>query len=376
MSWTKRIIAAVFVLAVIGIVAASLAPKKEPPVTVQATTVRKGPITRKVSAAGKLQAATQVKLSSNLSGDLLDLPVREGDKIKKGQYIGRIDSRRYEAQLHQREALEQSARSELAMEEVNLAKLDADVKRVAKLVKQDSASTAELEKVVAERDGAAARVQAAKDRVRNASASLAEARYLLSFTTLTAPIDGILTSRLKQVGERVRGSDFNEDPIVIIATLSSMEMKVEVGEHEVVYLHEGDPAEIEIDAFPDRKFPAQVIEIAKNATVKNAGTDAEVTTFPVRIALTVNVPGALPGMSGQATISTETRDQALSVPLQAVTVRTEKQLSAGKDPGDAPPAGDATPAAKKTSRVALQKVVFVVEDGKARVRRVETGLAS
>ncbi len=378
MSWTKRIIAAVFVLAVVGIVAASLAPRKEPPVGVQTSTVRKGPITRKVSAAGKLQAATQVKLSSNLSGDLLDLPVREGDTIKKGQYIGRIDARRYEAQLHQREALEQSARSELALEEVNLAKLEADLKRVERLVKQDSASTAELEKARAERDGAAARVQTAKDRIRNATASLAEARYLLSFTTLTAPIDGILTSRLKQVGERVRGSDFNEDPIVIIATLSSMEMKVEVGEHEVVYLHEGDPAEIEIDAFPDRRFPAQVIEIAKNATVKNAGTEAEVTTFPVRIALTVNVPGALPGMSGQATISTETREQALIVPLQAVTVRTEKQLAAGKEPkdGPAPEGAGATPAAKKATREPLQKVVFVVEDGKARVRRVETGLAS
>ena len=378
MSWTKRIIAAVFVLAVVGILVASLMPRKEPPVTVQTSTVKKGPITRKVSAAGKLQAATQVKLSSNLSGDLLDLPVREGDTIKKGQYIGRIDSRRYEAQVHQREAMEQSARSELSVEEVNLARLDADVKRVELLVKQDSASKAELEKIVAERDGAAARVQSARDRIRNASASLAEARFLLSFTTLTAPIDGILTSRLKQVGERVRGSDFNEDPIVIIATLSSMEMKVEVGEHEVVHLHEGDPAEIEIDAFPDKRFPAQVIEIAKNATVKNAGTEAEVTTFPVRIALTVPVPGALPGMSGQATISTETRDQALIVPLQAVTVRTEKQLAAGKEKKDdgppAPEPGGTT--AKKTVREPMQKVVFVVEDGKARVRRVETGLAS
>jgi HlyD family secretion protein len=381
MSWTKRIIAAVFVLAVVGIVAASLMPKKDPPVTVQTSTVRKGPITRKVAAAGKLQAATQVKLSSNLSGDLLDLPVREGDKIKKGQFIGRIDARRYEAQLSQREAMEQSARSELSLEEVNLAKLEADLKRVEKLVKADSASTAELERAVAERDGALARVQAAKDRVRNATALLSEARYTLSFTTLTAPIDGILTSRLKQVGERVRGSDFNEDPIVIIATLSSMEMKVEVGEHEVVYLHEGDPAEIEIDAFPDKKFPAQVIEIAKNATVKNAGTEAEVTTFPVRIALTVNVPGALPGMSGQSTISTETHDQALIVPLQAVTVRTEKQLAPAKETekAGAPPEGEAAAGvatAKKASREPLQKVVFLVQDGKAKVRRVETGLAS
>jgi len=383
MSWTKRIIAAVFVLAIVGIVAASLVPKKDPPLTVQTSAVRRGAITRKVTAAGKLQAATQVKLSSNLSGDLLDLPVREGDPIKKGQYIGRIDSRRYEAQLHQREAMEQSARSELSLEEVNLAKLQADLKRVERLVKADSASTAELERAAAERDGALARVQAAKDRVKSASASLAEARYLLSFTTLTAPIDGILTSRLKQVGERVRGSDFNEDPIVIIATLSSMEMKVEVGEHEVVYLHEGDPAEIEVDAFPDQKFAAQVVEIAKNANVRNAGTETEVTTFPVRLSLLVNVPGGLPGMSGQASVSTETRRNALVVPLQAVTVRTEKQLASpaaqGKDlpdggsPPQAPPPG---PGVRKGPKESQQKVVFVVEDGKARVRRVETGLAS
>src|SRR5512137_1410596 len=172
MSWPKRILVAVFVLAVVGIVAASLAPRKPPAVQVQVVPVKKGPITRKVTAAGKLQAATQVKLSSNLSGDLLDLVVREGDPVKKGQYIGRIDSRRYEAQLHQREAMEQSARSELSLEEVNLAKLQADVKRVEKLVKADSASTAELEKVIAERDGAAARVQSAKDRIKNAAASL------------------------------------------------------------------------------------------------------------------------------------------------------------------------------------------------------------
>jgi len=181
----------------------------------------------------------------------------------------------------------------------------------------------------------------------------------------------------------VRGSDFNEDPIVIIATLSSMEMKVEVGEHEVVYLHEGDPAEIEVDAFPDQKFAAQVVEIAKNANVRNAGTETEVTTFPVRLSLLVNVPGGLPGMSGQASVSTETRRNALVVPLQAVTVRTEKQLAApaaqGRDlpdrgaPPRAPPPG---PGVRKGPKESLQKVVFVVEDGKARVRRVETGLAS
>jgi HlyD family secretion protein len=377
MSWPKRILAAVFVLLVVGIVAASLAPRKPPAVQVQVVAVKKGPITRKVIAAGKLQAATQVKLSSNLSGDLLDLVVREGDAVKKGQYLGRIDARRYEAQLRQREAMEMSARADVSGEEVNLARLDAEYVRMQKLVQTESASPAELERAKAERDGAATRVQSAKDRVAQATAGLAEARHLLSFTTLTAPIDGIITSRLKQVGERVRGSDFNEDPIVIVATLSNMEMKVEVGEHEVVYLHEGDAAEVEIDAFPDRKVPAQVVEIAKNANVKNPGTEAEVTTFPVRLALTTVVPNALPGMSGQAAISTETRGQALSVPLQAVTVRTEKELARPKDAkADAePPAAPPPPGARK-AKEPQAKVVFVVEDGVARVRRVETGLAS
>jgi len=376
MSWPKRIVAAAFLVAVSGILAASLYPRKDPPLAVQLAKVRRASITRKVTAAGKLQAATQVKLSSNLSGDLLDLPVREGDAVAKGQYLGRIDARRYEAQVLQREALEKSARSELSMEQVNLAKLEAELVRVARLVKADGASTAELERATSERDGAIARVQAARDRVSNATASLAEARYLLSFTTLTAPIDGIVTSRLKQVGERVRGSDFNEDPIVIIATLSSMEVKVEVGEHEVVYLRVGDPAEVEIDAIPDRKWPAQVIEIAKNANVRNPGTEQEVTTFPVRLALTAPVPGALPGMSAQASVSTETHDKALVVPLQAVTVRPEKDLHSapgerGPDPGLPEPGQPAKP-----RRESMRKVVFAVESGDARARPVETGLAS
>jgi len=375
MSWPKRVLAAVFVLGVAGILAASLYPRKEPPLSVQLAKVRKAPITRRVTAAGKLQAATQVKLSSNLSGDLLDLPVREGDAVRKGQYLGRIDSRRYEAQVLQRDAMEKSARSELSMEEVNLAKLEADLVRVQKLVKADGASTAELERAVSERDGAIARVQAAKDRVANASAGLAEARYLLSFTTLTAPIDGIITSRLKQVGERVRGSDFNEDPIVIIATLSSMEVKVEVGEHEVVHLHPGDTADVEIDAIPDHKWPAAVVEIAKNANVRNPGTEQEVTTFPVRLALTAVVPGALPGMSAQASVATETHADALVIPLQAVAVRPEKDLKSapgekGPDPGLPAPG-----TVQKPKKEAMRKVVFVVEGGEARARPVETGLA-
>ena len=378
MSWPKRIGAAAFVAAVAAIVVASLRPTPEPPLGIQAATARKGPITRLVTAAGKLQAATEVKLSSSITGDLLSLAVKEGDRVSKGQVLGRIDSRRYAAQVSQQEAARASALADRQMQGVQVAQLQQELGRAEKLAATGNASAAEIDVARSNLAGGRARVEAAQGRIDQADAALREARHFLSLTTLVAPIDGVVTNRVKQVGERVRGSDFSEDVILVIATLSNMEAMVEVGEHEVVFVKENDPAEIEIDAFPDRKFPAQVVEVARNATVKNAGTDAEVTTFFVRLALTQPVPGALPGMSGQASISTDTRDGAIVVPIQAVTVRPEKDLAAGgkkPDPADRAPPAPGTPG-KKPRRDPLRKVVFVVKDGVAKLRPVETGLAS
>lgn len=377
MSWPKRIFAAVFVLAIAAIVAGSLRPRPEPPLAIQAATSRKGPITRLVTAAGKLQAATEVKLSSNITGDLLELTVKEGDLVKRGQVLGRIDARRYAAQTQQQEAARTSAAADRELQKVQVAQLEQDLARVEKLAATGNASPAEVEQARSSLAAGKARVEAAQGRIEQTDASLREARHFLAMTTLTSPIDGVVTKREKQVGERVRGSDFSEDVILVISTLSQMEMKVEVGEHEVVYVKEGDPADIEIDAFPDRKFPAQVVEVARNATVKNAGTEAEVTTFFVRLALTAAVTGALPGMSGQAAIATDTHDGAVVVPIQAVTVRPEKDLAGAKRAEDEkpPPTAAAAPG-KKPRREPLRKVVFVIQDGVAKVRPVETGLAS
>ena len=375
MSWPRRALAALFVLLVLGLVGVSLRPRSQPPVGVQITTARRSAITRKVIAAGKLQAATQVKLSSNISGDLLELPVHEGDLVKKGQFIGRLDGRPYAAQVRQQEATRATAAADHATALLSVARLSSELERVKRLQAGGNASQAELDRTEQDLAAERSRAQAARERVAQTDAALSEARQRLSYATLLAPIDGVVTARLKQVGERVRGSDFNEDPIVIIATLSSMEVKVEVGEHEVVHLHEGDQAEIEIDAIPDKKWPAQVVEIAKNANVRNPNTEQEVTTFPVRLALTAPVPAALPGMSAQASVSTETRADAVVVPLQAVTVRTEKELRGGPD-AKAPESLQPPPGAQKPRREAMRKVVFVVEQGVARARQVETGLAS
>ncbi len=378
MSWPRRIFAAAFALAIAALVVASLRPRPEPPLAIQAATARKGPITRLVTAAGKLQAATEVKLSSNITGDLLALSVKEGDLVERGQVLGRIDARRYSAQTQQQEAARTSAVADRDMQKVQVAQLEQDLARVEKLAQTGNASPAELDTARSNLAAGKARVEAAQGRIDQTDAALREARHFLAMTTLTAPIDGVVTKREKQVGERVRGSDFSEDVILVISTLSQMEAKVEVGEHEVVFVKEGDPADIEIDAFPDRKFPAQVVEVARNATVKNAGTDAEVTTFFVRLALTEPVPGALPGMSAEASIATDTHDAAIAVPIQAVTVRPEKDLAAGgkKADDDKPPPAATPGAGKKPRREPLRKVVFVIQDGVARVRPVETGLAS
>jgi HlyD family secretion protein len=380
MSWPKRIFAGLFVLAILGVVGASLKGKEEPPITVQATAARQGAITRIVTGGGKLEAATEVKLSSNITGDLVELSIREGDRVTRGQVLGRIDARRYGAQLAQAEGARNSAAADLQVAQVRAASLSAELRRVAALAATQNASAAELERGQADLDGARAQVAAAEQRLAQADAALREARHQFSLTTITSPMDGIVTQRLKQVGERVRGSDFSEDVIMVIATLSKMEMKAEIGEHEVVYVKEGDQADVEIDAFPERKFKAQVVEVARKATVKNAGTEQEVTTFIVRMALLDVVPGALPGMSAQASVATDTREDAVVVPIAAVTVRPEKELAPkGAEPADK--AAAATPPAppvpgKKARKEPLKKVIFVVQDGVARLRQVETGLAS
>src|SRR5205823_6549454 len=123
---------------------------------------------------------------------------------------------------------------------------------------------------------------------------------------------------------RIRGSDFSEDVVMLMGGLQDIEVKAEVGEHEVVAIHEGDPASIDIDAFPDRQFKGRVTAVAKNAQIKNPGTDAEVTTFFVRVALLDPPEGALPGMSSAVSISTATHENAVMVPIQAVTSREPK----------------------------------------------------
>jgi HlyD family secretion protein len=373
----KRIIIGVLLLGAIGgITYSGLKPKPPKPTEVSLAKVGKESITRSVSAAGKLASATTVKINSNLSGDLVELNVKVGDKVTHGQVLARIDPTRYKAQVKSDMAAVSAAQAEIEVEKVAVAHADAELARIQALAQKGLSSAAEVEQGKANLDGEKAKLASAEQRAGQAQGQLEQSKDLLSKTTLASPIDGEVIELDRQLGERVRGSDFSEDVVMVLATLSQMEVRVEVGEHEVVYLQTGNKADVELDALEGKRFPGQVIEIGQNAIIRNPGTEAEVTSFPIRVALDNRPPGALPGMSATVHVATETHPSALVVPIQAVTVRPEKMIAKPTGPSETqvkinPPPEQGTP-----SKNELAKVVFMVHDGKAQLRRVKVGLSS
>jgi HlyD family secretion protein len=373
MKWWKSAIAALLFLAVAAITLGGLRQRPPPAVEVQFAKAKRASITRVIAGAGKVEAVTTVKISSNLSGDLIELLVKEGDRVTKGQVLGQIDRKRFEAASKQALAAQSASKADAQVAQVEVERAGAEHGRVEALLKKGLASAAELDKVKADRDAALARLASARERHAQAAAAYEEAQTNLSKTTLISPIDGTVIEKSREVGERVRGSDFSEDVVMTLAALNSMEVKIEVGEHEVVYLRQRQKADILVDALEGQTFEGFVTEIAQKALIKNPGTEQEVTTFPVKVALSTRPPGVMPGMSSEVRIAAEMRNDAIVVPIQAVTVRSDKNLS----DAPAPIEGTASSLTAKKRTESLAKVVFVVDmEGKARPRRVRTGIAS
>ena len=372
MKWWKIVIAAVLVLAVVGITVAGLRDRPPPATEVQVAKARKGTISRVIVGAGKVEASTTVKISSNLSGDLITRPVELGDKVAKGQVLGKIDPRPFVAAAKQAQAGASAAKADIATAQVDVDRYKLELDRVTGLSKRGMASSAEVDKARADYDGAVARLNSSQQRYAGQVANYENAQTNLNRTTLTSPIDGTVIELTREIGERVRGSDFSEDTVMTVAALNTMEVKIEVGEHEVVHLRNGQRAELGVDALEGQSFEGSVVEIAQRATIKNPGTESEVTTFPIKVALDSRPPGVLPGMSSEVRITAETHNDAVIVPIQAVTVRPDKSLPDSQPPGEA----GTSLQAKKHSET-LAKVVFVVDaQNKARARRVRTGIAS
>jgi len=381
----RWILAVIILLAVGFATVRGLKPHPPPPVDVSTATVKKQDLTHTVNAAGHLQARETVKVSSNVTGDLLSLSVKEGDHVKVGQVLGQIDRRLGESQVAQFRGAVAAAVAQTAQVDATIAQDERDLARLKKLVAENLATQADLEKAETQLRLDQARRTTQRQMTAQSQGQLETALYNLSRATLKAPVEGTILELYHKVGERIRGSDFSEDVVLLIGGLSEMEVKAEVGEHEVVSIRPDNEATIDIDAIPDKQFKGRVVAVARNAQIKNPGTDAEVTTFFVRVALDSPPEGGLPGMSAAVSIATDTRSNALTAPIQAIASRQPKPKEGeGKGPSEAQPggaqAGDGTEAARLMNTAGGKpkpsKVVFVVKDGKVEMRPVRTGIAS
>jgi HlyD family secretion protein len=348
-------------------------------------------ITQIVAATGKIQPETEVKIAPEVSGEIVELPFREGAAVKKGDLILRIKPDNYQFQVDQAVASVASARANAIDSESRLLKAEQDFKRNSELHAKQLISDTDFTTAKVAFEGAKANVENAKANITRAEGSLKQAKDQLEKTAIFAPIDGTVSSRSNELGERVAGTgQYGGAEVMRVADLTNMEMRVNINENDIVNVKPGDRARVSIDAFPKRKFTATVREIAAAARTSGQGTQDEVTNFLVKIRILDKDSPLKPGMSASVEIETRTAENVVAVPLQSVTVRTRdagartiEQAAADRDKLAAENKGDGAATAvsvqkqkeqEKADRDAFQRVVFLRDGDKVKQVPVETGI--
>ncbi|MBW2700305.1 MAG: efflux RND transporter periplasmic adaptor subunit [Deltaproteobacteria bacterium] len=386
----KRIIIILLILGGIGsVVYWNMGPKESVRIEVLCEKARAEAITQVVTASGKIRPETVVNVAADAGGYILQLTVEEGDTVSKDQLLVQIDPEIYRARVQESRAMELTAQANVKLAQAALQRAQGDAKRMRGLHAKDLTSRANLERSQADEAIANAEVDAASGRLLQAQASLSKTRKDLAKCTISASMDGTVILLNKEVGERVSGGDFREDIIMMLADLSSMEVEVEVGERDVVLIDEGDKVDIEVDAFPGKIVAGHVKEVAKAGTTRNPYTESEVTNFRVVVQVDDTQVKVRPQMSATVKIRTDHKEEALTVPIQSVTLRRPSEI---KDPvenetkdesGERKSKGESDggkvegePDLGNVKREEPVEVVFVVEEGRSMARRVKTGLSS
>ena len=383
----------------IALTVGAIVRKREPVFTIQTEKVTRRDLIEKVVANGKIQPVLQVKISPEVSGEIIDLPVKEGQLVKKGELIVKIKPDFYLAQVHQCEAGYEAALAQKAQAEANLTKAEADFKRNQDLFASKLISEADFVGFKAAYDVAKAQVESALHQVESSKATVASAQDSLDKTTIVAPLTGTISKLTSRLGERVLGTVQNMGTeIMTIADLNEMEARVDIGENDVVLIKPGEKAQLEVDAFKNRKFNGLVTEIANSSndsTLGQASSSQEATKFQVRIRLQEKEQFR-PGMSVTAEIETRYRTNVLTVPIASVTTRLPKDkdkkadnkslTNSTKTNSQAGNGATAAPTSDPTNNVSSARkskegpkpieVVFVVDGDHAKMVPVKIGISN
>jgi len=347
-----------------------LSARRAKPLEVQTGKVDRRKIVQTVSATGKIQPEIQVEISADVSGKIIRLPVVEGQWVEKGAFLVGLDRERYVAAVESAEANVSSAQANAALVRENMNKTEKEFGRSKDLESRGLESQSAFETKQAAYQVEVARYKSAMDQIEQAKAALKQARDDLSKTTIYAPMAGTISALNKETGEIALGSQFQKDVILVIADLKEMEAQINVDENDITSIATGQQATIEVDAMLGQQLKGLVSEISTSANASGMGTAEQKTEFEVKIRI-IDPPKTLrPGMTATASIIAKTNENALSVPVQSVAVRTVDQLAKkGEKRKD-------VEARYMADRDGFVEIVFSVDKGKAIAKQVKTGIQS
>ena len=365
----KLIVALLLLLAVGGGLAFYFLRKPDETISVQIEKVTRRDLTETVVANGRIQPVTQVMISPEVAGEIIELPVVEGQLVKKGDLLLQIKPDNYQAGRNSAEASYKFALGGRSQAEAEYVKAESDFRRNEELSKSKLISASVLMEFKTSYEVARLRLENSINQVDQARFALDKASDDLAKTTITSPIDGTVTKLKSQLGERVLGTSFNMGTeMMTIAKLDEMEARVDIGEIDVVLIEAGQTARIEVDAFKDRKFKGTVSAIANaskgssQSQMVSSSQQQEAPKFEVKIRIEDKEPFR-PGMSVTAEVETRARKGVLAVPIQSVTTRLP--IGGAPKPTDGKPAEPVKP----------MEVVFVPEGDHVKLRPVKTGIS-
>jgi HlyD family secretion protein len=389
---TKRILGGVAAIVVIGsVVGFNVARDARQRVMVQTGKVEKKDLVQVVTASGEVRPRRYVNVGANVSGRLIEINVVEGDRVKKGQVLARVESERYEAGLRQSVAGVAAASADLNRADADLVASRLQFERTKKMRDDRLVSDQAFDQAEAEYKMKLANVDAARKRVAQLQAALDSTRDDLVKTTVISPMDGVVTNLPKEPGEMVIGAlSFSPTVIMTVADLSVMECEVMVDETDFRNLKIGQEAKVKVDALEGLELKGEVTEIGASALVRGSGSQSSAQTVlgantgnqpkDFRVTITIKDPpqNLRPGLNATADITTSRRTKVLAVPVQAVVVREVDKQGKVIDP-DAGPEPGAERQGNTVSQTTREKGVekdgvFVVDGEKASFKPVKTGI--